>query len=163
MLVPNVELVWTAASSLLVAANQTLLDNSLTPPNLQYVSYNAPPWDCDQLTVHFEALKPNRATTLAERRAPARIAAFNYEVDLQLTLVGCVPVRQDVIPTADEMSTNAHGFYQRAWTLYHGLTCQLDTIFNAGTCTVKKIGELSPHGPQGGYASFTINFNVELM
>lgn len=157
MITTPVDTIYTAAHTLLTLANAALVDNGLTPPGRQYVSMSAPAWDCcDLLTVHFLNIKPNNARTST---GGSRICAQTFVTELQLSLVECVPTG-DPFPTPEELNTSAHGFYQRAWVLYQDLSCNSGLIQPG--CNVSKIGPMTPHGPQGGCASITVDFTVEL-
>jgi hypothetical protein len=158
----SVDTLFAVAQALLAAANTALVDNALTPPTHQFVAYNAPAWDCcDHLTVHFENLKLNQASSASQQRKVARVCAQAFATDMVLTLIECVPTG-DPLPADADMETSAHGFYQRAWVLYQGLSCDLDFGDLFPGCHIVKMGALTPHGPQGGCASFTVTFTVEL-
>lgn len=162
----NIDTLYLLAQDILNTANQALIDNALDPPGHQYVSWNAPSWDCcDLLTTHLENLKPDQATANRQQSRDSRICAQRYDSTVVLTLVGCVPVVNEVIPTDLEIDTNAHGFLQRAWVLYQAITCEYDAgalLPDFPGCKIVKINPLTPHGPQGGCASFTVSFSVEL-
>jgi hypothetical protein len=162
----SVDTLYNLARDILESANQALLDNDLDPPNHQFVSWNAPAWDCcDHLTTHLENLKPDQATANAQQSRNSRICAQRFDATIVLTLINCVPLTNDVMPPDDEMDVSAHGFLQRAWVLYQALTCDYDVgvlLPDFPGCKIVKINPLTPHGPQGGCASFTMSFTVEL-
>lgn len=160
MIPTSVDTLYSVAAALLSEANQALIDNALTPPANQFVSWNAPAWDCcDHLTVHVGKVKSTASSM------PEGVCAARFEAEFVVTLIGCAPVG-DPTPTNADMEVNAHGFLQRAWVLYQTLACEhfAGTLLPApfANCNITKLGELTPHGPMGGCGSVTISLTVQL-
>jgi hypothetical protein len=70
-------------------------------------------------------------------------------------------------PAAEDLDLSANLLLRQAWTLYQGIVCayfagELIELEPPIPCQLVKIGNLVPHGPQGGCASFTISLDVEL-
>lgn len=162
----SIDTLYDLARDILDKADQALVDNALDPPNHQYVSWNAPSWDCcDLLTTHVERLGPDQSTQNRQQSRNAVICAQRFDATVVLTLVGCVPEVNEVFPPDADMDLNTKGFLQRAWVLMQALTCEYDIgdlLPGFPGCRIVKINPMTPHGPQGGCASFTMSFTVEL-
>jgi len=163
MTVAAPDTLWTAANELLAAAVDALQDNSLRVPEHLLISWHAPAWDCcDHLGVYVDDVQPNSASSSAQEGRVAAVPGTVTQGNVILTFVGCAAVG-DPIPTDDAIRDNAHTMYRYGWVLYQELICRryAGTLFSGGTCTIVRIGKLSPRPPQGGCESFTITFTLE--
>lgn len=162
-----VDTLYNVARSILLAGVEVLEVNGVQVPTHRFVAWNAPAHDpcCDHLVAHVDVNKPSRGNS---DRTPSAPTAFG--VNVVLTLIGCVPVMDQTgnnVPTDTDLDLSAQLLLRQGFTLHQGLLCayhsgELLTLPPDVPCQIVKMGDLVPHGPQGGCGSFTITFTVEL-
>lgn len=147
----------------LATMSQDLLDLAVgllpTPPERQYVSHGEPAYDCDQLTVHLERLRPKIADRGLDTCMVAPVAP------LVVTLLRCITnaTEQQPIPPADVIHAENLALLEDGWRLWKGLTRAWATgAWPADVpCDKVRWGVMEPRGPSGYLAGWRIGVEVE--
>jgi hypothetical protein len=142
-----------------------LTDNGQYLPDRQYVSHNAPAWDCELLTTHWERVAlQDRADAPGSHRA--RVAGTRQEIACIITYIICVPTGDDANPLPDTalLNDSAETIVNAGWVTYQGLTCRFfnKTLLTDQRFRITHFGQLQPLGPQGGMGGWRLQLTVEL-
>lgn len=156
----------TIANDLLSAANSSI-DNA---PDRQYVSPGAPAADCEQLTVHLNAVRnlmpANRSGSgLGAVQGCQVIPVAVYIV----TLYRCVAVVDgDGPPSATALNANGEQLAQDGWELWAGFTALwsaselLPSVPELDCQAITWQPGIQTLTPQGGLAGITMTIEIQV-
>lgn len=163
------ETLYQIATSILKVASDALVANGVPLPSNRFVSWNAPAADCcDLLAVHFDRARPGRGNGSA---LAATVCATALRADYVISIYECVPVSNvggNAFPPPADLDLSAQMLLRQSWTVYQSVTCASFTqdlqqyLTPPVPCQIVKMGDLVPHGPQGGCANATIDLTLEL-
>lgn len=161
--------------AMLDVACNCLAETPLGLPANCYISHNEPPDDCcDFLAVWLERIRPrigfeNAAYTTGEK-VWARCGDVGAVADINLTLMRpCFPTLKDnpfnPFPGAVEMQAAADNLLIDLQVLrccIMSAACQRILFPSGDECQELGIGDITPEGPRGGCAGWTLRFALEL-
>lgn len=142
-----------------------------------FISHNTPPDDCcDFLSVWVERIRPSEGFAdgqyVTGGRLWARCGNLSSIADVNIRLVRpCFPVVIDdalnPFPPAIDIQAASEALAIDAWVL----NCCIHTAISngellpddvVGSCLEVGIGDMVPHGPNGGCAGWTWDLSIEL-
>lgn len=164
---PQPEALSNLMNSILVMAEECLIDAGLEVPSQVFVSHGEPPADCcDALSVWVRSLRPGSSTFPIPQTTPARCGELSTIVDVSLRLDRpCFPTLKNSkvapFPTADEMQTAADALLVDARVLW----CCLQAAQEAHTLLPEPFndvvwGPMTPHR-SSDCAGWRWDFTVE--
>lgn len=137
-------LLYDLAADLLTEGVAALECGSRPVPDVRFVTFGVPAFDCELLSVHLTA-----AGWGADQGTPATRCAARPTVTFALTLVRCWPV--DVQVTADDYDAAAAAVYADTWALMTNLAADRAVIFDAiDDCAAVRLGSVARFDPAGG-------------
>lgn len=159
----------TALEDLLTSAKAALEDDAIEAPSRQYRSHGEPAEDgCDQLVAWADRLSANQHQGPGNLPSNAPCSLIPT-TDLAVRLSRCwgsMPRHNELVPGDDDLDYDADQLARDGWALFRGLTSRaLDgTLFpTLGlTCQGIELVDADPTPPEGGIASWTVRFRVQL-
>lgn len=119
---------------------------------------------CDQLWVWETA-----PVVEGEGGGPSLRFAWRTLIGLSALIARCVPIAADVngrytVPSAVQLTEAAQKVMEDMWALWNGVTSEIlaGDLFESHPCRGVRFVGLEPLDPQGGFAGWTLQLQVEL-
>jgi len=147
-----VDTLYTTATDLLAAAVTALACEDRRVPDLTFVSWAPPVWDCELLAVHLDGASFDEVRGVRCAAVPS--ARFG------LTLLRCWPVIEQV--DGDIIEAAAAHLLADTWALVRHFAAGWSngTLVTTASCDGVRLGQVSMLGPAGGLAGVSLTVTV---
>lgn len=132
-------------------------------PARQLVSQGPPAWDCEQLVVWLQRVRPR---LIGGQTKCAVVLVAEYHIGI----LRCVPtMRNDgTPPAAADLTSSATGLYTDAAEIQQELLANwldgtlLASVSHPTPCQIVTVGDLTALAPAGGFAGWDFTLTIQL-